>query len=184
MKNLFILLALFMGTCVFLACRNADSSGADNSSHIKRMDAPSDVDTSHFMYKAAVGGKMEVELGQMAVDIAKSPQVRDFGAMMVRDHTRVNMELESLAYSKKITLPTNYPNKMERRINNMRKLNGKAFEKQYMDMMTKDQVNYLDLFKAASKDKDTQISILANKTLPLLERHRQKANEVHSSLKN
>ncbi|RYG88453.1 DUF4142 domain-containing protein, partial [bacterium] len=40
-----------------------------------------------FYEKAAHGGLAEVELGQLAQEKGRSPDVKAFGAMMVKDHT-------------------------------------------------------------------------------------------------
>ncbi|MEJ5963418.1 DUF4142 domain-containing protein [Pedobacter immunditicola] len=180
--SIFLFLAIFLAACVFWTCQNTDKTANSGDAPIQRMDRSTDLDTSDFMYKAAVAGKMEVELGQIAVQLTKNPQVKDFAAMMVKDHTQLNMELESLAYDKKLILPTVYPKRFKRRLSDMKKLNGRAFEKRYMSMMVQDQLKFHELFKTATKNKDPEISNLATKTLPVLEKHRQKANAVHASL--
>lgn len=182
MKNLFLFLAMFLAVSIFWTCQNTDKTGDKGRVPVKRMDVPSSTDTSSFMHKAAIAGKMEVELGQIAAELAKSPEVKDFGAMMVRDHTRLNMELESLAVIKKYTLPTVYPNRMKRRISDMKKLNGKAFEKRYMSMMVEDHLKFHALFEAGLKDEDPQIRDFAKKALPLIKKHDQQANAVRASL--
>ena len=50
-----------------------------------------------FVMKAASGGLMEVELGNIAQQNAASQRVKDFGSMMVRDHSAANQELMSFA---------------------------------------------------------------------------------------
>src|SRR5437762_12903720 len=58
-----------------------------------------------FVNEAARGGKMEVELGQLAERKGSSPDVKEFGARMVKDHTRLNNELGSVAKSIGLTVP-------------------------------------------------------------------------------
>jgi len=171
---------MFLAACVFWTCQNPNESGSN--ADVQRMDRSTDLDSSSFMYKAAVAGKMEVELGEIAVQMAKHPQVKNFGAMMVKDHTQLNMELESLAYAKKQILPTVYPKRFKRRMSDVKKLNGKAFEKQYMSMMVEDYLKFHALFKKGSEDKDPQIRDFAKKSLPLIEKHEREANAVHASL--
>jgi len=182
MKNLILSFGLFLAACVFWTCQNADKGGAHTDTPVLRMDRLTDLDTSDFMYKAAIAGKMEVELGEIAVQMAKNPQVKNFGNMMVKDHSQLNMELESLAYAKKQILPTVYPKRFDTRLSDMRKLNGKAFEKQYMAMMVEDYLKFHALFKKGSEDKDPQIRDFAKKSLPLIEKHEREANAVHASL--
>ena len=46
-----------------------------------------------FYTKAAAGGMAEVETGALAQVKGNSPWVREFGEMMVRDHTKANDKL-------------------------------------------------------------------------------------------
>ena len=64
-----------------------------------------DQSTSEFMIKVADVGMTEVKLGQMAQDKAISQRVKDFGAMMVKDHTAAGDELKTMARQKNVTLP-------------------------------------------------------------------------------
>jgi len=60
--------------------------------------------TQQFIRKAAMGGHMEVEMGQLAQQKGQSSDVKNLGATLVRDHTQANQKLEQLASSKNITL--------------------------------------------------------------------------------
>jgi predicted outer membrane protein len=46
-----------------------------------------------FVNEASRGGTMEVKLGQLAGRNGSSSEVKEFGAHMVKDHTRLNKEL-------------------------------------------------------------------------------------------
>ena len=59
-----------------------------------------------FYKKAAEGGLFEVEAGNQAQTKANDQRVKDFGSVLVTDHTAANQQLQSLAASKGITLPT------------------------------------------------------------------------------
>ncbi len=60
--------------------------------------------TQQFIRKAAMGGHMEVEMGQLAQQKGQSSEVKNLGSTLVRDHTQANQKLEQLASSKNITL--------------------------------------------------------------------------------
>jgi len=53
-----------------------------------------------FVLKASEGGMLEVELGNLAVKSGTSPKVKEYGKMMVKDHSKVNQELTQLAGKK------------------------------------------------------------------------------------
>jgi len=63
-------------------------------------------DTSFYKH-AAEGGIAEVEAGNLAQQKATNPKIKDFGAMMVKDHTAANNKLKALADSKGVSLPGN-----------------------------------------------------------------------------
>src|SRR5689334_17454408 len=50
-----------------------------------------------FMMNAAKGGMMEVEMGKVAAQNAKHPDVKKFGNRMVSEHSKANNELMALA---------------------------------------------------------------------------------------
>ena len=60
---------------------------------------------ARFAVEAANGGMAEVELGKLAQEKAFNLKVKEFGAMMVKDHSMANREMKELAKRKKITLP-------------------------------------------------------------------------------
>src|ERR1700722_9542154 len=62
-------------------------------------------DTS-FYKNAAEGGIFEVDAGNLATTKGNSQAVKDFGAMMVKDHSAANDKLKSIATTKGIDLPT------------------------------------------------------------------------------
>ena len=57
---------------------------------------------STFAVKAGSGGMMEVELGKLAQQNAQSQRVKNFGSMMIRDHSKANKELMTIAANKSI----------------------------------------------------------------------------------
>src|SRR5687768_18312704 len=58
-----------------------------------------------FMTDAAADGMAEVALGKLAAEKGSTQAVKEFGKMMVDDHTKANAELKSLAEKKDVTLP-------------------------------------------------------------------------------
>src|SRR5689334_1480756 len=58
----------------------------------------------NFITEAAKGGKMEVEMGNLAKDKAQNRRVKAYAEMMIRDHTKANSELESIRREKSYSL--------------------------------------------------------------------------------
>lgn len=197
MKKLSFVAVACMALFSFQACNDSGSGdaveSANESNEVKHdsaentgtaQTAPVSEEDSKFAVEAASGGMMEVQLGELAQQKASSQRVKDFGAMMVRDHTKANDELKSLAGMKSITLP---PAPGEDHMDNIKELSkksGKEFDKDYIKMMVDDHKNDVDHFEKCSKDaKDTDIKAFADKTLPVLRAHLDSAKAIRSSMK-
>lgn len=139
---------------------------------------------STFVMKAAMGGMMEVEAGNLAQQNASSDRVKAFAMMMVNDHSRANQELMSFASGRGMTLPTTLPDDMRKHMDAMKAMQGKAFDRHYMDMMVNDHKKTIaDFEKESSGGNDTDLKAWAAKTLPTLQAHRDSALAVQKTLK-
>jgi putative membrane protein len=196
MKKLSIVAVACMAVFSFQACNDNSSDpvkSANETNEVKQDSAehtsgkantPVSEDDSKFAVKAASGGMMEVQLGELAQQKASSQRVKDFGAMMVRDHSKANDELKSLAGMKNITLPPAPGEDHMDHIKKLSKKNGREFDKDYMKMMVDDHEDDIDAFEKASKDcKDADIKGFANKTLPVLHTHLDSAKAINKALK-
>lgn len=132
-----------------------------------------------FIKKAASGGMMEVEAGQLAKTKGQSQEVKDFGSRMVTDHGKANDELKTLAQQKNVPLPTKLEHKHKSVVDKLNKVSGADFDKKYMSEMVKDHKADVEEFrKASQKVKDPEVKAWVEKTLPVLEQHLQNAKEV------
>ena len=180
MRRLHYVLLVLTMPWLFQAC-NPNTKKADSvESAADTTEATADVedDVAEFMAEAASGGMMEVELGETAQKNAKSQAVKNFGAMMVRDHTKANDELKALASSKNITLPAVIGKEHQEKINNMITLRGAEFDEKYMSMMDDDHKEDIEHFQKAAKFKDAAVSAFASKTLPILQKHLNSAEAI------
>lgn len=141
--------------------------------------AAAPVTDSDFAQKAAIGGLAEVELGQMAQTKAASADVRQFGQMMVSDHTKANAELMNIAASKTLTLPRELDAEHRAVRDQLNALSGAEFDRQYMAAMVKDHNETVALFQAeANGGNDAELKAFAARTLPKLQDHLRVANEI------
>jgi len=157
-----------------------DTSSMMNSNDTTaRSTTPVDKDAADFAVEAASGGMMEVELGKMAQDKATDPRVKDFGAMMVRDHSAAGDKLKSIAASKNITLPATVSDDQKKDMDDLAKKSGKDFDKAYMNMMLDDHKKDVKKFEdAADKCKDPDLKTFASETLPTLRMHLDSAKAI------
>lgn len=185
------------GLCTMIACNNAEKSSTKDS--VEKADSTNtanadsgmnqntmvvDEASSSFLVKAADGSMTEVQLGEMGQQKATSQRVKDFSAMMVRDHSEANDKVKALASQKNVTLPTSVSDEHQKKMDLISKKSGKDFDKAFMDAMVKDHEKAIDLFETGMKyAKDPDVSSLADKTLPTLKMHLDSAKSVRSSLK-
>ena len=174
------MILLAVSTLSFQACNSSKSENNDSvenaeNANDKKEDAnmgQSD-DTNEFAVEAANGGMMEVDLGRMAEEKGVSNDVKEFGKMMVADHSKANDELKTLATAKNITLPATIGEDKQEHVNDLAKLSGKEFDKKYVSMMLDDHQKDVDAFEKASKNDeiDADVKAFAAKTLPTLQQH-------------
>jgi len=143
-----------------------------------------DKSTSEFMVKVADVGMTEVKLGQMAQDKAANPRVKDFGSMMVKDHTAAGDELKNLARQKNVTLPEAVGADHQKKIDDLNKKSGKDFDKAYIDAMVDGHQSTVNDFEKISKnEKDPDVKAWVDKTLPTLRMHLDSARAIKKGLK-
>lgn len=132
-----------------------------------------------FILLAAEGGMMEAQLGQYAIQKAESPKVRDFGKVMVGDHSKANEELRGLASRKKTSLPANLSDKKQKEVNALKEKKGRDFDEAYSKFMVQDHQDHIAIFKQeAEKGDDLDVKAWAAKMVSTLERHKKLADET------
>lgn len=142
-----------------------------------------DEDSKDFIMKAASGGAMEVQLGTYAQQSAANQRVKNFGAMMERDHSAANGELKDLAARKNVVIPGMPEEKHQKHIDDMKKKSGKDFDKSYMKMMVDDHEKDIKEFeKAGEKTTDPDLKSFVVKTLPTLRTHLDSAKAIVKAL--
>jgi len=135
-----------------------------------------------FVLDAAKGGVAEVELGKLAAQHAQNEEVKKFAQRMVDDHSKANDQLKSIAEAKGIKLPSEVDAKDQATMRRLEKLNGKAFDRAYMQMMVGDHVKDVNEFKKESNSgRDPQVKSFASGTLPTLEEHLQQARAARQA---
>jgi len=196
---------IFLALPLFFACNNssndsvqkADSANDSKSDTSTSMNTTTDTtnkmstgtmsvdnSTSEFMTKVADVGMTEVKLGQMAQDKGMSQRVKDFGAMMVKDHTAAGDELKSMARQKNVTLPEAMSNDHQKKADDLNKKTGKDFDKAYMKAMVDGHQSTVNDFEKASKNtKDADVKAWVDKTLPTLKMHLDSAKAIQKALR-
>lgn len=136
-----------------------------------------------FADAAAKGGMMEVMLGEMAQANGANAMVKDFGKMIVTDHTKANDELKAWATSAGYTLPTSMDADQQKMVDDLKMKMGADFDKAYTEMMVEDHKKDIDAFKKESMEGTGDLKAFALKTVPVLEGHLVKAEAAMNAVK-
>ena len=204
MKKISIVLWSLVVSVFFFACSGNDDTKNDGTTDANNTDAStaetdstrnsmqpdtlsgiqaSTIAAPDFVMKAASGGMMEVALAKMAQQKAKNQRVKNFGKMLVQDHTKANNELKGIASSKSITVPSAMSAEHKSHVDSMSKMSGVDFEKHYMNMMVTDHQKDISDFKNASENlTDAEIKNFAAKTLPVLQKHLDSAQAINQNM--
>jgi putative membrane protein len=125
-----------------------------------------------FYKNAAEGGIFEVDAGKLAQDKGNSQQVKDFGAMMVKDHSAANEKLKTLAATKNIDLPTSASVGQIATKAKLNVLSGDTFDNSYITSQLKAHRATIALFrKEIASGQDADAKAFATATLPTLRAH-------------
>ena len=137
---------------------------------------------SDFYKLAAEGGISEVELGTLAEDKATSQDVKDFAAMMVKDHGAADDKLKTIADSKSIALPNGASIGDIAIKAKLNVLSGETFDKSYIKSQLKAHREAIALFRQeASSGQDPDAKAFAAATLPTLREHLKAIRRVAAS---
>jgi putative membrane protein len=132
-----------------------------------------------FILEAAAGGLAEVELGRLASQNAARSEVKEFGQMMVTDHTKANDQLKKIAQAKSVDAPHALKPEHKAMKDQLSKLSGEAFDRAYIQHMVKDhQEDVAHFRKESTEASDPDLKQFASATLPTLQKHLKRAQEI------
>ena len=137
---------------------------------------------SAFLKEAIRGDIAETQIGQLAQQKSTNAEVKSFGQELVTDHSQASTEATSLAQTMKITVPTKPNRKAQTEYEKLSKLSGSAFDKEFASYAVKDHEEDIAKFQKEAKANDGQVSALAQKTLPVLQKHLEAAQALEAKV--
>lgn len=151
----------------------AASAGKSGSASLSKAD-------QNIMRDMAHANLSEIEAGKIALNQSKNDQVRNFAQRMIDDHTQAQKDLEQLAQSKGVTLPTEPDKKHMAMAKKLGALEGDKFDKQYMSQggMRDHRDTHKLLQRAQTRAKDAELKALAAKMEPIVSQHMTMAQDV------
>jgi len=124
--------------------------------------------------------QMEIDMGGMAESQSSNDAVKDFAKRLVSDHQKADAQVSSVAQSKDVTLSSGTSAAESKKMDSLKGLTGKAFDRAYLSQMV---AGHNKVIKAAEAAKttfksDDQLSSLLNDLLPTLKAHRDEAQRL------
>ena len=127
---------------------------------------------SSFYKAAAQGGMAEVAAAELAQKKSSDPNIKDFAAMMVKDHTAANDELKSIAAQQNVTLPAGPSMKQQAGKAKLEALSGESFDKAYVKEQVQAHRSTVALLqKEIASGQDDAAKTFARKILPTVRAH-------------
>lgn len=143
------------------------------------------VSPQSFASQAAVIGKAEIELGQLAAQKSQDGDVRAFAQQMVKDHKAAAAKLEKVAKQSNLVLPESLDAEHQALKQKLSGLQGDAFDREYAKAMAKGHDQAVALFEAASQapQMPAELKEFAASTLPTLKEHDRMAHSLNADQK-
>ena len=131
------------------------------------------------MKNLAEANLTEIEAGKLAADKAQSPQVKQFGNRMVKDHTQMLDELKKLAQAKGVELPGSAGMGDRAHLVALRTKSGQDFDKAYMSDMVKDhEKDVKETADLAQSVSDPELKAALGKAHAKIQEHLAMAKQV------
>jgi putative membrane protein len=129
-------------------------------------------------------GMAEIHLGKLASERATHPRVKEFAAMMVRDHQMAGDELKQAASAANVqpNVPAEPDGDHKDAQEELAKLSGRDFDKKYMDKMVDEHQEAVNEVERKTNSDNVQVRQWATKTLPKLREHLEQARQIQRTL--
>ena len=180
------MLALASGLALATAaCSKNDSTGAADATATDTA-TPAAAETTaapdhatQFLTDVIQTNNAEIKFGQAAQDMGSTQAVRDFGKMLVDDHTKANSQAAEIAKAMNVIVPTSIKPDDMAAYNMATSMKGADFDKDFADAMVKGHQKAVDMFQQEVDSGDpAQVTDFARQTLPTLKKHLETAKSL------
>jgi putative membrane protein len=135
----------------------------------------------------------EIEAGQLAQKKGGSAQVKDYGSMLVQDHTNAEQQVQTVAdemhvdltNTKELTQADYQHVRMHRaQMERLQRLSGKAFDQTFAQLMSAAHQRAIDLVKSSDVQAKGNLKDLVGTLLPELQKHKDVADQILAGSRN
>ena len=140
-------------------------------------DKGADKDSVKFIKNAIEGNYAEIDAGKLAEQKGNSEAVKQYGAMLVKDHSEANEKAKQVASQLGVDPPTGSSVTQKAAYLKWKVLSGNSFDRTFASDMVKDHEADIKEFQTEAKKSDPA-GTFAQQTLPTLQKHLQEAQTL------
>jgi putative membrane protein len=136
-----------------------------------------DKDSVKFIKNAIEANYAEIDAGKLAEEKGNSEAVKQYGLMLVKDHSEANEKAKQAAAALGVDPPTGSSVTQKATYLKWKVLSGNSFDRTFAGDMVKDHQADIKEFQAESEKSDPA-GTFAQQTLPTLQKHLQEAQTL------
>lgn len=140
-----------------------------------------DKDSQTFIKAAIQGDIAEVEVGKLAQEKGQSDAVKQYGAMLMKDHGEHKAKAEAIATQLGVTPPTGSSVGEKLTYAKLKVLSGAMFDRSFAKSMVKDHQDDIKEYQKESSKSDAA-GQLAKETLSVLRKHLEAAQSLEKQV--
>jgi putative membrane protein len=135
---------------------------------------------AEFAAAAAASDLFEIESSKLAQSQASGAKVKDFAAMLVKDHTNSTNELKGIATKENITLaPPALDVDKQAKLDALKAAKGEDFDRLYISQQVPAHEQALQLMQGyAAGGDNAAVKAFASKTAPVIQKHLDEAKAL------
>lgn len=141
-------------------------------------------DDAAFLKEAIAGNIGEVKVGGLAQQHGSSKAVKDFGAMLEKDHAAANKKAAQIAKTIDVVPPQMPTEEQQAVYKKLSALKGAEFDAQFIDSMIEDHEKDIAKYGDKAKGASSPATRYASETLPDLRKHLAMAQKIQTELKS
>lgn len=139
-----------------------------------------------FLNRVMLSNRAEIEAARMARNKAMDPEVKDLAQMIERDHEQLSNRVKAMT-DKAPPMASAQPNQAndhQHAMGDLRTATGEEFDRLFVSHMSQKHDATIAEFRAVAEDESysAQVRALARETLPVLQRHEDRASNLREGL--
>jgi putative membrane protein len=140
--------------------------------------------TESFITDVTLSDMYQIQAGRIAANKGQSQAVKDFGTMMVNDHTTMSNQMRHIFAATGTKIPTELGARGKRMLSDLNAASPADFDKLYLSQQQTTQAAELTLLSAYAEGGESKdIKPAAAKAIPQVQAHLNKVHELQAALK-